>query len=147
MPPYLHALDYAASFMWQAYNSERAGAHNDHVKALERTGLNLGSFSTLVFCTSNKTQVHKPDTPRLVSKWRADGHLTGTTFGSSEEDQPEVVKRHLLESKSPALYSEQGGGACELHPGKRRRLRPTELLRIIFYTGFSAEFVSMSSWT
>ena len=44
--------------------------------------------------------MHKPDNPRLVSKWRADGHLTWATFESSEEDQPKVMKRHLLESKS-----------------------------------------------
>ena len=44
--------------------------------------------------------MHKPDAPRLVSKWRADGNLTGMTFGSSEENQPMVMKRHLLESKS-----------------------------------------------
>ena len=44
--------------------------------------------------------MQKLDTPRLVSKWGTDGHLTKTAFGSSEEDQPKAMKRHLLESKS-----------------------------------------------
>ena len=44
--------------------------------------------------------MRKPKTPRLVSKWRADWDLTGTAFGSCEEDQPKAMKRHLSYLKS-----------------------------------------------
>ena len=86
--------------MWQSFNSKHASAHINRVIALERAGLNKKSFNSLVYGTSNSVPVRKLDTPRLVSKWRADEYLTGTTFRSSEEDQPKVVKRHLLKLKS-----------------------------------------------
>ena len=44
--------------------------------------------------------MYKLDTPRLVSKWRADGNPTGKTFGSSEEAQSKAMKQHLFEARS-----------------------------------------------
>ena len=85
--------------MWQSFNSERAGAATNRVKMLGRTGLNQASFNSCVFGTLNNIPVKILNTPRLVSKWRADGHLAVTTFRSSEEDQSKVMKRHLRESK------------------------------------------------
>ena len=84
--------------MRQSFNSERAGAHINRVERLERGGLNRNLFNSLVSGTFNNAPVHKLDTPRLVSKWGTDGHLTKTAFGSSEEDQPKAIKRHLLVS-------------------------------------------------
>ena len=100
IPSYLHVLDCAVSFIWQSCNSERAGSHINRVKTRERTGLLKDSFNSLAFGTFNNAPVHEIGTPRLVSKWRAEGHLTGATFGSIEEGQSKVMKRHL-ESKSP----------------------------------------------
>ena len=77
IPSYLHALGYAASFIWQSFKSERAVAHINRVRALERAGLSENSFNLLVFGTFNNAPVHKLDTLRLVFKWRADGHLMG----------------------------------------------------------------------
>ena len=94
-------LDYAVSFMWQSGNLECAGAHINRDKTHERTGLNQGSFNSLVLCTFNNAPGQKPDTPRLVSKWRADGHNTRAAFGFSEEDGPKVMKRILLKSNPP----------------------------------------------
>ena len=88
IPSYLNVSEYAVSFMWQSCNSERAGSHINRVKTRERTG------------AVNNAPVHEIDTPRLVPKWRAEGHLTAATFGSIDEDQSKVMKRHL-ESKSP----------------------------------------------
>ena len=82
-PSYLNGLDYAVSFMLQFCNSERAGSPIYRVKTtkrIKRAGLNQDSFNLLVYGAFNNAPVLKPDTPRLVSKWRANGHLTGTTF-------------------------------------------------------------------
>ena len=78
--PCLHVLEYAASFMWQSCNSKRAGSHINSGKTLQRIMLNLDPFNSLVFGSFNNAPVHKPDTPCLVSKWRADGSLTGTAL-------------------------------------------------------------------
>ena len=100
IPSYLHVLGYVATFMWQSCNSERSGSHINRLKTRERTGLLKDLCNSLGFGAFNNAPAHDIDTPRLVSKWRAEGHLTGTSFGSTEEDQSMLMKRHL-ESKSP----------------------------------------------
>ena len=75
IPSYLHGPDYAPSFMWQFCNSELSGSHISRVKTRERTGLLKGSFNSVVFGTSNHEPVQDIETPRLVSKRRAEGQL------------------------------------------------------------------------
>jgi len=99
IPSFLHVLDYVISFMWQSCNSERAGSHINRVKTLERIGLLKDSFNSLVFGTFNNAPVQELDTPRLVSNWRSEGHMSATTAGSTEDDRSKVLKR-VLEKKS-----------------------------------------------
>ena len=77
--------------MWQSCNSERTGSHINRVKTLERIGLLKDSF--------NNAPVQELDTPRLVSNWRSEGHMSGTTAGSTEDDRSKVLKQ-VLEKKS-----------------------------------------------
>ena len=86
IPSFLHVLGYVISFMWQSCNSERAGSHINRVKTLERIGLLKDSFNSLVFGTFNNAPVQELDTPRLVSNWRSEGHMSATTAGSTEDD-------------------------------------------------------------
>ena len=99
IPTFLHVLDYVISFMWQSCNSERAGSHINRVKTLERIGLQKDSFNSLVFGTFNNVPVQELDASLLVSTWRKEGHMSGTTAGSAEYDRSKVLKR-LLETKS-----------------------------------------------
>ena len=99
IPSFLHVLDYVISFMWQSCNSERTGSHINRVKTLERIGLLKDSFNSLVFGTFNNAPVQELDTPRLVSNWRSEGHMSATTAGSTEDDRSKVLKR-VLEKKS-----------------------------------------------
>ena len=85
--------------MWQSCNSERAGSHINRVKTLERIGLLKDSFNSLVFGTFNNAPVQELGTPRLVSNWRSEGHMSATTAGSTEDDRSKVPKR-VLEKKS-----------------------------------------------
>jgi hypothetical protein len=102
IPAYLHVLDYVTSFMWQSCNSERAGSHINRVKTLERIGLGCESFNSLVFGTFNNVPIQRLATDRLVAKWRSDGHMSGTTAGSTDEDRSKVTKR-LTQEKSHRL--------------------------------------------
>ncbi len=99
IPSFLHVLDYVISFMWQSCNSERTGSHINRVKTLECIGLLKDSFNSLVFGTFNNVPVQELDTPRLVSNWRSEGHMSGTTAGATEDDRSKVLKR-VLEKKS-----------------------------------------------
>ena len=85
--------------MWQSCNSERAGSHINRVKTLERIGLQKDSFNSLVFGTFNNVPIQELAASHLVSTWRKEGHMAGTTAGSTENDQSKVLKR-LLEKKS-----------------------------------------------
>jgi hypothetical protein len=101
------------------FNSERAGSHINRVKALERIGLQRGAFSFLVFGAFNNAHVKELDTQRPVSKWKSDGHMSGTTAGWTEEDQSKVLKRHL-ETKSPRfLLSKEAAHADYIRRNER----------------------------
>lgn len=69
------------------------------MKTLERIGLQKDSFNSLVFGTFNNVPVQELDASLLVSTWRKEGHMSGTTAGSTENDRSKVLKR-LLETKS-----------------------------------------------
>ena len=91
----------------QSCNSERAGSHINRVKTLERTGFQKDSFNSLVFGTFNNVPVQELDSSLLVSTWRKEGHMSGTTAGSTENDQSKVLKR-LLETKSNRFLLSKG---------------------------------------
>ena len=69
---------------------------------LERIGLGCESFNSLVFGTFNNVPIQRLATDRLVEKWRSDGHMSGTTAGSTDEDRSKVTKR-LTQEKSHRL--------------------------------------------
>ena len=69
---------------------------------LERIGLGCESFNSLVFGTFNNVPIQRLATDRLVAKWRSDGHMSGTTAGSTDEDRSKVTKR-LTQEKSHRL--------------------------------------------
>ena len=119
IPAFLHVLDYVISFMWQSCNSERAGSHINRVKTLERIGLQRDAVNSLVFGTFNNVPVQELDTSRLLSKWRSDGHMSGTTAGSTEDDQSKVMKRHLGTKSSRFLLSKEEALAGYIQEIKR----------------------------
>ena len=101
------------------FNSERAGSYINKVKTLERIGLQHDACNSPVFVTFNNAPVQELDTQRRVSKRKSDGHMSGTTAGSTEEDQSEVLKRHL-ETKSPRfLLSKQADLADYIRRNER----------------------------
>ena len=109
--------------MWQSCNSERAGSHINRVKTLERIGLLKDSFNSLVFGTFNNAPVQELDTPRLVSNWRSEGHMSGTTAGSTEDDRSKVLKRVLEKKSNRFLLSKE----APLAPGTLADyIRPNE---------------------
>ena len=85
--------------MWQSCNSERAGSHINRVKTLGRIGLQKDSFNSLVFGTFSNVPIQELAAGHLVSTWRKEGHMSGTTSGSTDSDKSKVLKR-LLETKS-----------------------------------------------
>ena len=119
IPALLHVLDYVISFMWQSCNSERTGSHINRVKTLERIGLQRDAFNSLVFGTFNNVPVQELDTSRPLSKWRSDGHMSGTTAGSTEDNQSKVMKRHLGTKSSHFLLSKEGALAGYIQENKR----------------------------
>ena len=121
IPTFLHVLDYAISFMWQSGNSESAGSHINRMKAPERIGLQRAAFNPLAFVTFNNAPVQELDTQRLVSKWKSDGHMSGTTAGSTEEDQSEVLKRHLETQFPRFLLSKEAEAALADHIRRSER--------------------------
>jgi hypothetical protein len=95
IPSFLHVLDYAVSFMWQSFNSERAGSHINRVRTPGRIGLGAGTLNSLVFGTSNSAPLQELDAPRPLAMCLAGGHMSGMTAGSADEGQSKVLKRHL----------------------------------------------------
>ena len=56
---------------------------------------------------------------RLVFKWRRDGHMSGTAAGSTEKNQPKVLKRHLGTKSSCFLLSKEEDLAGYIQENKR----------------------------
>ena len=52
--------------------------------------------------TFNNVPIQRLATDRLVEKWRSDGHMSGTTAGSTDEDRSKATKR-LTQEKSHRL--------------------------------------------
>ena len=116
IPLYLHVLDYVISFMWQSCNSERAGSHINQVKTLQRIRLLGDTFNSLVFGTFNNVPVQFIDTPRLLERWRSEGHMSGTTtsrLSTTELGESKVLKRLFEDKKGRFLLSKDGPLAAE----------------------------------
>ena len=105
--------------MWQSCNSERAGSHINRVKTLERIGLGTDTFNSLVFGTFNNAPLQELATPRLLAKWIAEGHMSGTTAGSTDEGQSKVLKRHMAGTSKRFLLNKEEALADYIRSNKR----------------------------
>ena len=74
------------------------------------------SFDSLVFGTFNNVPVQFIDTPRLLDRWRSEGHMSGTTTSrlrTTEFGESKVLKMLFEDKEGIFLLSKNGPPAAE----------------------------------
>ena len=59
-------------------------------------------------------------TDRLVTKWRSDGQMSGTTAGPTGEDQSKVAERLTQEKSHRLVLGKEGSLAAYIRSNERK---------------------------